>query len=182
MATITSTCDPRPAFKLCYSAVPGNDTLTGGNGDDVLVGGEGDDQLLGRQGRDFLFGGSGADWLLGDGDQDILLAGYSSYDKNLTALNSLLDEWVSKQGFAKRVDHLMGGAGGRNGSFFLNAGDSGNPYASLVPVTVFDDDAKDTLTGGPDKDWFLANKERPGAKDTTMDLKTKKGDVLSELS
>ena len=170
----------KPGIQALLFGGRGDDTLIGGNGDDVLAGGEGDDQLIARYGRDLLFGGLGADWLLGEGHQDILLAGHSSYDNNLTALNKLLDEWVSKEGYATRVDHLMGGAGGRNGSFFLNAGDAGNPYANRVPVTVFDDNAKDTLTGDGGLDWFLANTTGSGAKDTPMDWKAKK-EVLSEL-
>ena len=44
-----------------WTAVKGNDTLSGGSGDDDLDGGDGVDTLEGGYGADVLTGGDGAD-------------------------------------------------------------------------------------------------------------------------
>jgi len=127
----------------------GNDRRKGGAGDDVLFGGDGDDLLVGRGGRDLLVGGHGADRIVGNADDDILIAGTTAFDANDAALCAIMDEWTSvERGQAERVANLRGlGTGPRlNGDYFLQKG-----------VTVFDDAARDVLTGCAGLDWFLFN-------------------------
>lgn len=154
----------------------GNDRLKGGQGDDLLVGGEGNDLLSGGQGRDLLIGGLGSDWLIGNADDDLLIAAATAWDAHDTALGAILDEWSRPdQAYAQRVEHLRLG-GGLNGAFTLNA----DP--SRGPVTVFDDQAADRLTGSAGRDWFFANVDGdgiPGAKDKITDLQA--GELADDL-
>ncbi|MBI4737436.1 MAG: hypothetical protein HY766_15480, partial [candidate division NC10 bacterium] len=121
------------------------DYLKGGKGDDILVGGAGDDTLLGGDGRDLLIGGLGADRLVGDCGDDLLIAGPTRYDANPEALRAILREWTRTDlAYGERVDHLRNG-GGWNGDVTLNK------------TTVVGDSAKDKLTGGAGKDWFLSD-------------------------
>jgi len=123
-----------------------NDTLIGGAGDDILSGQLGDDSLLGGDGRDLLLGGLGLDTLAGDAGDDLLVADETSFDVHAAALLALHNEWTSANLYAVRVALLSGPLGGANGTTFLTPG-----------VTVFDDEAEDSLTGGADMDWFLYN-------------------------
>jgi Ca2+-binding RTX toxin-like protein len=124
----------------------GNDLIDGQEGDDILLGNEQDDTLIGGAGRDMLFGGDGADFLQGEGDDDLLLAGYSAFDYDFDLLVALQAEWLSPRDYASRIANLSGtGTGPRNnGDYFLAPG-----------VTVFDDGAADTLSGGNQWDWFI---------------------------
>jgi Ca2+-binding RTX toxin-like protein len=131
----------------------GDDKLTGRNGRNVLVGGEGKDVLTGGNGRDVLLGGAGADKLIGGKGEDLLLGGVTDFETDLTGLGLIVTEWNSAFLYAERVAHLMGGAGGANGTAFLSA------------ATVHNDGIKDVLTGGKDLDWFVVS-----ALDT-LDLK-----------
>ena len=151
----------------------GADDLRGGKGDDLLVGGDGDDMLAGNQGRDLLIGGLGADRIVGNAGEDILVAGATLYDRNVVALSAIMAEWRSANDFETRVAHIMGPVGGLNGSYFFNAD------AANGPVTVFDEDAQDRLTGGSGSDWFLANLNGDGVWDKITDLKV--GDEFTEL-
>jgi hypothetical protein len=127
--------------------------LDGNGGNNILLGGAGNDTLLGGGGRDLLVGGSGADLLKGGGGEDILIGGLLTYfDEatgavNSTALSALMAEWTRTDlAYASRISHLTGAAGGGlNGGFLLQQ------------TTVLDDAAVDTMTGGVDRDWYLAN-------------------------
>jgi Ca2+-binding RTX toxin-like protein len=123
----------------------GNDTLVGGLGNDILVGGDGNDILDGGDGRDLVIGGNGADSLLGSAGDDILVAGVTTYDGNLTALNAIRAEWTkTTDTYNQRMAFLTGTNGGANGTYFLIKG-----------TTVLDDNkAPDTLTGGLGQDLF----------------------------
>ncbi len=139
----------------------GNDSLTGGNGQDVFFAGGGNDHISGGgdadiisadsgsdtvsggSGRDILLGGNGGDILLGGGGEDILIGGRTSYDKNLSVLKSLRDEWNSNRDYETRVDNIRNG-GGLNKTKKFNS------------VTVRADSGKtDSLTGGDGRDWFF---------------------------
>jgi hypothetical protein len=147
----------------CLNGGDGNDRLKGGDGDDLLLGGNGDDLLVGGSGRDLMIGGSGADRLVGNNDDDILIAGMTAWDKNEEALCAIREEWSRADlSYGERRDHLRSG-GGLNGAFTLNADPSHGP------VTVFDDDAADVLTGSAGIDWFFANLES-GVLDKITDL------------
>jgi hypothetical protein len=75
-----------------------------------------------------------------------MIAGSTSHDNSIAAMNALMAEWSSTDSYATRIAHLDGTlAGGRNGTRLLNAS------------SVFDDaGAVDSLTGGAELDWFIA--------------------------
>ena len=133
----------------------GDDTITGGNGadsidagagNDIIVGGLGNDTITGGADRDIIIGGQGADSLIGGGDDDILVGSSTSYDSNLTALNSIKAEWISTNTYAQRIANIRNSTGGtsnrQNGAFFFNN------------TTVTNDAASDTLTGSAGSDLF----------------------------
>lgn len=71
-------------------------------------------------------------------------------------------EWTSASSYANQVLHLTGTAGGLNGRTFVIPG-----------ATVSDDEAIDSLTGGPDMDWYIyslledvLNDYQPGETET----------------
>ena len=124
----------------------GNDTLTGNTLANVLAGGAGNDTLAGGSGKNILIGGTGTDTLTGGSTEDLLLGARYTLETDTTALTALLAEWTSANTYTNRVAHLLGTlAGGANGSF------------TLTSTTVKEDAAKDTLTGGSGKDWYLRN-------------------------
>ena len=126
------------------SAAAGNDYLSGSSGNDVLLGGLANDSILGGSGRDLLIGGLGSDYLSGYYSDDVLIGGTTSHDANDQALLALLAEWTRKTPIDDRIGNLQNG-GGLNGTATLKLG-----------MTVFDDDARDTLYGGSSSDWFLS--------------------------
>ena len=138
-----------------------NNTLNGYEGNDVLSGGDGNDTLNGGGGKNILIGGNGVDLLTGGSSEDLLLGAWYSLENSTTALAALFSEWTSGSAYADRVAHLLGTlAGGANGSF------------TLTSTTVKEDNAKDTLTGGSGKDWYLRNSlgATPANRDTTTDI------------
>ncbi len=135
----------------------GKDKLTGGAGADVLVGGDGNDSLIGGNGRDLLIGGLGADTLTGSGDtsEDILIAGYTTFDANDSALNAILAEWNSPRSYSTRKQNLIDGNGSPdrlNGNHFLQPGQ-----------TVFEDNVVDTLNYSG-SDWLFYDPSRDRLK------------------
>ena len=150
----------------------GNDYLKGGRGDDILLGGDGRDLLVGSHGRDLLIGGLGADRIVGNADDDIIIGGRTAFDHDDLALAAIMAEWTSGRDYATRIENLRGtGTGPRsNESYYLIAQDS----EELDPAaTVFDDDARDVLTGGQGRDWFFANcfHDDEGRRDRITDLR-----------
>jgi Ca2+-binding RTX toxin-like protein len=156
----------------------GNDSIKGGGGNDILIGGDGNDLLQGQDGRDILIGGDGQDSLVGQTDDDILVAGFSNYDTDLSALNSILAEWTSARSYGQRSANIIGhnitigsttytfGGARSNASIFLTPYDSSSPSPS---ATVFDDGDVDVLTGNSGQDLFLFNADNP-VPDTITDL------------
>ena len=143
---------------------PGNDTLQASRGSEnnVLVGDDGNDsleagtdRLNAGEGRDLLIGGRGRDHLRASAGDNLLVAGFTDYDGNMTALQAIMNEWTrADQTYQRRVDHLLTG-GGLNGTTRLN------------PTTVHDDGDVDVLDGAPQTiwlDWFFANLDGDGDK------------------
>jgi Ca2+-binding RTX toxin-like protein len=123
----------------------GNDTLIGNAANNILLGYNGNDSLTGDTGRDVLFGGTGADSLFGGAGDDLLLDGTTSHDGTDAALLAILNEWTSARTYSERVANLrMGVSAG-----MVRLSTDVNP-------TVFFDGHVDTMTGGDDRDWFLA--------------------------
>jgi Ca2+-binding RTX toxin-like protein len=118
----------------------GADYLESGPGNDVLLGGAGADQLVGGTGSDVLIGGLGKDGLAGDDGSDLLIGGSTAYDNDLAKLNTISSAWSDATSYETRIQHLT------DEEF----------EAHLVSVeSVFDDQVADSISGGPDQDWFF---------------------------
>jgi Ca2+-binding RTX toxin-like protein len=120
----------------------------GGSGNDVLVGNALANTLNGNGGNDLVIGGGGADKLNGGAGDDILIAGTTLYDQTPAALDALMAYWSQNLPFPDLV------AGLRAGIPYTDS--TGGHTAALTASTVLDDTARDTLTGGGDRDWFFA--------------------------
>jgi hypothetical protein len=142
---------------------PGNDKLRGGSGDDLILGGPGDDLLVGHRGRDFLIGGAGRDRIVGNEHDDILISGFSSYDANVVALDSIFKEWKSSRSYNERVANLRGTGTGAAFASRLNAN---NFFVTEgAAMNVFDDGVRDYLAGDGGMDWYFANLSLDGNDD-----------------
>ncbi len=118
----------------------GNDLLYGEQGDDLLLGGDGDDYLNAGTGNDILIGGAGRDNLFAGSGEDLVIGGSTTYDDKVAALDQLLGLWSASIDYEARVASLS---------------DSDSPIHLLPLATLIDDQARDTLFGNDDRDWFL---------------------------
>ena len=124
------------------------DLLLGDDGHDLLLGGsgftDGDDVLFGGSGNDVLFGYLGADQLFGEAGEDLLVGDRFTFSNPSQGFLRIHQEWISPKPYATRITNILNGTG-------LNA-----PYALIPTVSVLDDGAADTLSGGlGDLDWFF---------------------------
>jgi hypothetical protein len=117
----------------------GDDTLVGSAVFNILVGNGGSDTLNGADGRDILIGGTGNDIMNGAGDDDILIGGTTDHDNNLTALNAIMQEWISSADFNTRVSALRAGVLGGT--------------VKLDSTTVHDDGVFDAIVGDDGSNW-----------------------------
>jgi hypothetical protein len=137
-----------PVFFLAGS---GNNVAHIVNGPSVLVGGAGQNTLQAGVSRSILIAGSGPAHLAAGQSETILVGGTTDYDGNVAALEAIMAEWSRvDEDYQTRVNHLVGpgaggSAGGRNGSYFLNAS------------TAHASSAADTLVGGPALAWYFGN-------------------------
>jgi PKD repeat protein len=132
----------------------GDDKVRGGGGHDVLLGEAGHDLLVGGGGRDVMIGGLGADRMVGDGADDILIAGTTAFDADVAALRVIQNTWTSSFSYETRATTLQA-------VLRVDGADA----------TVFDDDARDVLTGSDGQDWFFVNVDDPGrVRDVVTDL------------
>ena len=137
----------------------GHDKLKAREAHDILVGGTGEDTLAGGEGRDLLLGGADADKIAGQDESDIIVSGTTSHDADNDALYAIQTEWL-------RTDNT---ASQRRTNIRDNGVGAGN-YKLSPNNTVFDDNARDTLSGGTGSDWFLANTSGTGTLDKITDL------------
>jgi len=149
----------------------GDDRLKGGAGHDALFGENGDDLLAGQSGRDLLIGGFGADRIVGNSDDDILIAGYTSFERDSggqllrsheQTLLEIFAEWTSERDLYVRVANLFDGSSSadrENAGTYLKTGDD--------DATIFDDDERDVMTGSAGDDWIFFD----DSKDRATDLK-----------
>ena len=80
-----------------------------------------------------------------------MIAGWTDYDAQDTALAAILKEWRSSSSYSTRVDHILGKtSGGLNGGFVLTS-------ATGKRSTVHADGDLDELTGSAGSDLFFAN-------------------------
>jgi Ca2+-binding RTX toxin-like protein len=149
---------------LIFFGEAGNDSLGGGSGNAILVGGDGNDCVQGGTGRGLLIGGTGADNVAGNPGDDILIGGFTTYDTNITALNTVETEWArGDRTFSQRVQSIT--QTGLPGGIILNN------------TTVFDDAVGDILTGASGNNLFFYKNSGPN-KDTIKDLKGGDATVL----
>jgi Ca2+-binding RTX toxin-like protein len=99
----------------------GHDLLVGGNSGGAIIGGAGSDLVLGGAGREFLVGGHGADAIIGCSADDILVAGYTSYDANATAVCHIYKERArTDRLYLDRIKALTGQMSGYNGTYTVS--------------------------------------------------------------
>jgi Ca2+-binding RTX toxin-like protein len=131
----------------------GDDRLKGGGGHDVLLGEGGADLLVGGSGRDLLIGGVGADRLVGNADDDILIAGWTLFDADPSALCAVMCEWTrTDKTAADRVSNLRNETGH-------------NVLVRLDSGTLFSVADADVLTGSSGYDWFVFDSSRDRVTD-----------------
>ena len=141
----------------------GNDYIEAGRGNNILIGGAGNDTLIAEGGADLLIGGLGSDLLMGGTGQDLLIAGYTSFDTNRQALESIMAEWGRDSSYNSRRRNLLGQTNnGLNGGYKLRA--------TGAQRTVFDDASIDLLLGQQGTDWYFANIDCGGMPDLLLDL------------
>lgn len=136
--------DPRVVADTLLKGGLGNDIIVGSLlGNNALLGGLGNDRLFGGLRNDVLIGGRGEDQLsggfLGIGE-DLLIGGETAYDLSNDAILAILQHWSARGRYNARVSALRNGTGG---------------LPALNSITVFDDNARDTLFGGLGRDWFF---------------------------
>ncbi len=128
--------------------------VLGGSGNDILVGNGGHNLLSDPGGRNLIIGEGGPDVLVGGIGGNILIGGTTIYDKNLTALQAILNEWArTDKSYQQRISDLRFGTG-LNGNVVLDT--TPVPGVTSVP-TVVDNGAGDILIGGAGQDWFFAD-------------------------
>jgi hypothetical protein len=120
----------------------------------LLIGSIGNDHIEGGGGSTIIIGGLGSDHLQAGSGGAILIPGTTDFDRNLPALDALLNEWArTDESYSQKVanlsDKTVNGVApnglGQNHGYFLNV------------ATVHDDGAGNELDGGPGFDWFFAN-------------------------
>jgi Ca2+-binding RTX toxin-like protein len=121
----------------------GDDRIKGGKGNDILVGGDGNDFINGGQGNDIIIGGNGSDHLIGGPGDDLLIANATTFDADLTSLQTLQSEWLSSKVLADRVAAVTDASA----TVHLTSGTGG---------TILEDNATDRLNGASGKDAFFA--------------------------
>jgi uncharacterized delta-60 repeat protein len=134
----------------------GSDSLLGNAGSDILVGGTGDDLLVGGKGDDLLIGGADADSLVGNANDDVIVGGVTAYDDDVNALIQVLKIWRNRADYKSGVEALR----------------TDPNFGLLEDVTVFDDGARDVMTGEGGRDVFFGNFTKPsGVLDVITDLR-----------
>jgi hypothetical protein len=151
--------------------------VTGSQGNDLLIGDDNGNVLRGGTGRNIIIGGKGADQLFGGGGDNLLIAGWTNYDQNLSALNLIMQEWLRTDlTFHQRVSDIRS-AGNKGVPRGLPASKLKGTGIMLTGSTVHDDGAVDILTGGPGSavDWFFYH------RGTDVLVNKKKGDAYTVI-
>jgi ELWxxDGT repeat protein len=115
------------------------------NGGDILVGDANPNILKANKGRNILIGGPGGGDTLYSGGADILIAGTTSYDSNIAALQFILGEWKAATAYTTRINTIE------------------NSLTDPLNATTVSDsgagDQADTLNGkgAATSDWFFVH-------------------------
>jgi hypothetical protein len=152
----------------------GNNLIIGGTGHDTIYGNFGANPSGngGEGGQNLIVGGGGGDTIYASqivdgaegGHGSILIAGTTNL--NQAALQSILNEWTSKDALATKIADMngTGGGSGLNGTNYLQSG-----------VTVFDDGVADTLYSDSNgaANWLFLNESQDAFNRTkSADLET----------
>ena len=140
----TITIHPSLTLPALLFGQDGNDSLIGALGNDLLVGGR---ERLARwqrrprpavrgTGADRLYGDS-LDGLAANNDSDLLCSDYSVHEYDPLLLASLYHRWNTASTIAERLHNLRY-----------------EDRPALDDLTIFDDFAADSMTGGRGSDWF----------------------------
>jgi phosphodiesterase/alkaline phosphatase D-like protein len=135
----TITVSPQLRTKAILRGSAGDDNLYAGSGDNVVLGGLGRDAIFGGLGRDLLIGGRGEDVLVGGLGEDLLIGGETEYDDQDAQLLAILSNWNGVGSYWQRIDRLR----------------KGNGAPILDNSTVSDDEERDKLFGGLNRDFFF---------------------------
>jgi hypothetical protein len=114
----TGVYDGRPG------GISGFTTVLGGQGGaagtyNILVGDGGDTLVAGTGRRNLLIAGQSSSSLYGGDSDDILIGGQTSYDRQIPALQALMNEWArADEDQATRADHVHNGTGIAGGFHF----------------------------------------------------------------
>ena len=114
LVTWVTTCSMAALETTCWSGGDGNDWLSGGGGSDVMIGGDGADTLAKNTGS------------------ALQIAGSTSHDLDVAALQAILAEWANaKHTLAAKHASLQGlRADRRNGNYFLiNSGSQATVFS-----------------------------------------------------
>jgi Ca2+-binding RTX toxin-like protein len=120
--------------------------VTGSQGNNLLVGDANANVLTGGTGRNVIIGGGGSDRITGGGGENILIGGTTAYDRNLAALQAVMQIWDDPiVPFDQRINTLQNGT------------TLGGQTVALNKNTVQNDGAPDSLLGGAGQNWFIAD-------------------------
>src|SRR5262249_37694744 len=99
---------------------------------------------------DVLIGGDGADFLDGGAGEDLMIAGYTDFDTDPTALATISSTWAGTGKAQDRANTLKTGGNG------VTLSDNGTVHDDAAIDQLFSDD--DGPSGAPNKaDWFWAD-------------------------
>ena len=93
-----------------------------------------------------------------------------SFDAQRIALEAILAEWNSERTYDQRRNNIQDVSNATTPQR-LNANYYFKSNGNLADVTVFDDNAKDSLWGDAGVDWYFAHLGGGGVLDEIKDLK-----------
>jgi RTX calcium-binding nonapeptide repeat (4 copies) len=126
-------------------SISGIQSVLGSIGNDLIVGDANANVLQGGTGRNIIIGGAGPDQITGGAGDNILIGGTTLWDTNATALQAIMQAWLSNTGFDQRVNALRRGIVVNGVTYALNTS------------TVHADSSPDRLIGGSGQNWFFVD-------------------------
>jgi hypothetical protein len=102
--------------------------------------------------------------MVGDGADDILIAGTTAFDADIAVLRDVQNAWTSSLSYETRTTTLRA-------VLRVDGADA----------TVFDDDARDVLTGSNGQDWFFVNVDAAPGRVTDVVTDLRAGEFAEDL-